>query len=105
MRTRDIYTVLGRLAQLDKAPDYGSGDSGFKSQGGHFFFLSVACTPVGGKPWAPSLGRPCEGSTASIVNTPLPVVVRFVLEYWSNIYIVDCFVEQRRAPNGAAISR
>ena len=70
-----------------------------------FFFLSVACTPVGGKPWAPSLGRPCEGSTASIVNTPLPVVVRFVLEYWSNIYIVDCFVEQRRAPNGAAISR
>ena len=39
MRTRDIYTVLGRLAQLDKAPDYGSGDSGFKSQGGHFFFF------------------------------------------------------------------
>ena len=34
--------AIGCVAQLDKAPAYGAGDSGFKSQHDHFFFPSSA---------------------------------------------------------------
>ena len=90
--------MLGRLAQLDKAPDYGSGDSGFKSQGGHFFFVRG----LHARRWETDHVKVVPVRRASSI-LPCPWLLTAGGSYWSNIYIV--YNLQRGEPNRAAVSR